>query len=217
MIKLKAHDDDIKDVKSASYLGDILNEEGSIEDTIASRSDKSIGRISQITSILSSISLGMFYMDIALVIRDSMFLNGILTNSEVWYNMKDEHFKVLEAADNDLMRKIFKAHSKTACELFFLETGKIPIRYIVSKRRLMYLWHILKQKDDELIRKVYNAQKLKCTKGDWYEMIQSEKAKYEINETDVRCYTRNKFLGICPPAILPMEGTKTCIYRCPSE
>ena len=60
----------------------------------------------------------MFYMDVALILRDSLLLNGVLTNSEVWYNVKEEHLKKLESADNDMMRKIFNAHHKTACEIF---------------------------------------------------------------------------------------------------
>ena len=117
---MKAHEDNIKEVKSASYLGDILNNEGSIDDTIKTRGDKSIGKTNQVISILNSVSLGMFYFDIALTLRDSIFLSGILTNSETWYNLKEEHFKVLEVADNDLMRKILNAHSNTACVLFRL-------------------------------------------------------------------------------------------------
>ena len=128
-----------------------MNEDGSIDDTVKARKDKSIGRISQISSILGSISLGMYYLDISMVLRDSMLLNGILTNSEVWYNVTEEHLTLLESADNDLMRLIFNAHSKTAIEIFFLETAKIPIRFIISKRRLMYYWHIMRQKEDELI------------------------------------------------------------------
>ena len=130
-----------------------------MHDTIKSRADKSIGKTSQIISILSSVTLGMFYMDIALNLYEAIFLNGILTNAEAWYNVKEEHLKVLEAIDNKLMRKLLNAHSKTACKLLFWETGKISIRHIISKKRFMYLWHILKQNDDQLIKKVYDAQK----------------------------------------------------------
>ena len=179
MLKLKVHENDMKEVRKAAYLGDILN-----EDTIDDRKNKSIGRVNQITSILSSISFGFFYMDIALVLRESMLLNGILTNSEVWYNVKNEHIKVLESADKDLMRKILDAHSKTATELFFLETGKIPIQFVISKRRLNYLWQILTRTNDELIKKVYTTQKVDTTKGDWFEKIENEKVKYAIDLTD---------------------------------
>ena len=100
-IIIKAHDVDIKEVESASYLGDILNASGTIDDTIKDRGDKSIGKTNQVLSILSGVSLGMFYMDIALVLRESIFLNGILTNSETWYNITEENYKVLEDKDNE--------------------------------------------------------------------------------------------------------------------
>ena len=73
-------------------------------------------------SILDSTSLGMFYMDISLTLRESMLLNGILPNSEVWYNIKNDHIHFFESADIDLMRQICKAHSETA-----IETAKIHI------------------------------------------------------------------------------------------
>ena len=62
----------------------------------------------------------------------------------------------------------------------------------------MYLWHILKQTDDQLVRKVYDAQKIKPTKGDWHQMIQSEKLKYEIDETDdeISKMSKSKFKRI---------------------
>jgi hypothetical protein len=64
-----------KDVKTASYLGDIINENGTMDDTIKSRADISIGKTSQIISILSSVSLDMFYMDIALNLWEAIFRN----------------------------------------------------------------------------------------------------------------------------------------------
>ena len=48
-------------------------------------------------------TFGMYFMDVALILRESMLLNGIMTNSEVWYGVKEEHFTALESADNDLI------------------------------------------------------------------------------------------------------------------
>ena len=193
MHKLKAHEENMKDVKIAKYLGDILNTKGTIDDTIADRRNKSIGKNSQISTILDSITFGMFFIDTALILREAMLINGILTNCEVWYKVTEEHLKVLEAADNDLFRKIFNAHSKTAIELFYLETAKIPIRFILSKRRLLYLWNILKQNENELVRKTYKAQKLAHTKHDWFLMIKDERTKYDIDLTDEEISKMSKY------------------------
>ena len=193
LVKLKAHNETISNVKKATYLGDILNEEGTIDDTVASRKDKGVGKNSQICSILNCISLGMFFIDIAMILRDSMLINGILTNCEVWFSLKEEHILSLESADNDIMRKIFNAHCKTAIEIFFIETAKIPIRFILSKRRLMYLWNILRKDKNELISKVYYAQKITPTKGDWYQTLIEEKEKYEITLSDEEISKLSKY------------------------
>ena len=92
-----------------------------------------------------------------------------------------------------MMRKIFNAHHTTDCEIFFLETAKIPIRFVISKRRLLYLWHILHRDESELVRKVYEVQKIKMTKGDWFEMIQNEKKKCNITLSDEEIVNTSKF------------------------
>ena len=96
------------------------------------------------------------------------------------------------------MRKILNAHSKTAAELFYFELGKYPLRIVWSKRRFMYLWEILHRDTDELVRKVYETQKLSHNKGDWYLIMQDERAKYEISESDdeISKMSQNKFRKI---------------------
>ena len=70
--------------------------------------------------------------------------------------------------DINLLKKVLNAHSKTASEAFFLELGRYPLKYVLSKRRLMYLWHVLHRDTDELIRKIYETQKCNHYKGDWF-------------------------------------------------
>ena len=60
----------------------------------------------------------------------------------------------------------------------------------------MYLWNILKQNQNELIRKVFKAQKLVKTKGDWFDMINKEREKYGIEETEEEISKMSKSFGI---------------------
>ena len=118
----------MKTSKEARYLGDIINDEGNVNSTIADRSKKGDGIVNQISSMLNSISLGFYYFKIALILRELRIINGTLTNSEVWRSLSLNQFDSLESADLDLMRTIFSAHSKTANELFYLEIGKNSIQ-----------------------------------------------------------------------------------------
>ena len=170
---LKVHDKPMKTVKQATYLGGVICQNGSLDATIEQRCQKSVGIITQISSLLSSISLGNFHFNIAMVLRESQFINSVMSNSEIWHNVLGRHTQSLEQMDLDLLRKILNAHSKTAAESFYLELGKYPLRFVWSKRRLMFLWEIL-QRDtkEELISKIYYTQKLIANKGDWYVIIQ---------------------------------------------
>ena len=167
-----------------TYLGDTLNSSGDINDTVSSRAMKAIGINSQISSILSNISLGMFHFEIALVLRESMLINAILINSESWYFVSKKNLEYFEAADIKLFQNCFKSHPNTVREAYFLETGRQQIRYILSKRVFMFLHNILRRDKSELIYKVYSAQKIKPTRGDWFSMVQVEKSKYNIHLTD---------------------------------
>ena len=106
---------------------------------------------SQITGMVNGISLGHHYFRIAFMFRECMLLNGILTNSEVWYPINDTQLEVLEDIDLMLIRKLMKGHAKTAKEAFHMETGLLPVRFVCMKRRMMYLHHILSKPESEMI------------------------------------------------------------------
>ena len=118
----------MKTVSQATYLGDFISEKGTDNETIEQRSKKAIGIITQIFSILSSISLESFHFDIAIVLRESLFVNIILMNAEVWHNVKLKHILSLEKLDLNLLRKILNAHPQTPLETFFLQLGIYPLR-----------------------------------------------------------------------------------------
>ena len=163
---LKVHQLDMKNTTKLTYLGFVISEAGTIDETIIQRCQKALGITTQISSMLSSVCLGNFHFDIAMVLRDSLFVNSVMSNYEIWHNVKMKHIESLEKSDISLLRKIMNAHSKTASEALFLELGKYPLRYVLSKRRLMCLWHILHRDKKELIRKIYDSQNLDINKGD---------------------------------------------------
>ena len=91
-------------------------------------------------------------------------MNRILFNSEIWYNVKEEEEKKLSKVDEYLLRSILGAPSKTPKEALFLETGCIPIQFILKMRRAMYLHHILKRPPGELIRKFMKPKNVNLQK-----------------------------------------------------
>ena len=65
-----------------------------------------------------------------------------------------------------------------------METGLLPIKFMVMKRRLLYLHNILTKPKSELIRKVYDVQRNMFTKHDWYNLVMEDRNQLGIVQSD---------------------------------
>ena len=83
--QLQVHGTDMQLVSSDVYLGDEISSDGSNRQNIQRRVSKGNGKISEIMSMLEKTSVGVHYFKIAMLLRESIFLNSVLTNCELWY------------------------------------------------------------------------------------------------------------------------------------
>ena len=102
-----------------------------------------MGLISSVISFINEISLGQHYFKIGLLFKETNIVNGILTCAEVWNNVTMKQIEKLENVDESYLRKLLSAPATTTKEALYIETGKLPIRFIVSMRRLLYWWHLV--------------------------------------------------------------------------
>ena len=140
--------------------------------------------LAHIRAMLEDVPLGNKRLEIGLTLREAWFINGTLYNSEVWCSYKTEDLKVLEVLDRKILREITGAHSKAPWEMLYLETATLPISSVIIARRLNYLQTILKRNNEEVIWKVYTAQKSAPTKGDWTNLVQEDMGKIELEISD---------------------------------
>ena len=140
--------------------------------------------MSQIFSILLEVSLGYQYIEIGVVLRETILLSKMLLSAESWHKLFQYQIERLEDVDLAFFRQLFNSHSKTGIEFYFSESGTIPIPIKISVRRLMYWWHIVRVNKSELISRVYSAQKLSAVSGDWVKLLETDKEEFKINLTD---------------------------------
>ena len=50
----------------------------------------------------------------------------------------------------------------------------MPLRWIISQRRINYMNHILQRDDNELVKKVWLAQKNNPVQGDFVKLVQKD-------------------------------------------
>ena len=137
----------IEETCDEKYLGDIISNSGKNDKNIASRVKKGYGIIKLIISILEEVSFGRYYFQVAKILRESLFINSILLNSEVWYNITKSNIGELEKLDNILLKKIFEVASSSPTVIAHLELGTLPILFILKTRKLMFLQYVLKENE----------------------------------------------------------------------
>ena len=168
-------------VFSTKYLGDIFQADGRQEMNIKERINRGYRSVKEIAAMLDEMCLGQFYFQSGNILRNSLLLSSLLTNSEAWYNVTSRQMEDLERVDEEMLRKILEAPSKTPKELLYLETGNIPLRYVIMGRRLNYLWYLLNEEDDSLIRQFLEAQISSPLKGDWYTTVRENMNHLELD------------------------------------
>ena len=136
---LKVNGEEMKNSDQELYLGDVIHKNAKAKPNIERRKAKGYGIINEILAIVNEIPLPHWRVKAGLHLRQAMLVNGILYNSEAWHNICDKDIIPLEKVDEALLRGLLSAHSKTPLEALYLESGCIPIRFIIKSRRLMYL------------------------------------------------------------------------------
>ena len=203
--EVKVHEEPMKDSDSEKYLGDFFSSDGKQDKTISDRILRAYSYLSEIRALLTDMPFGKRKLQIGLMLRDAMFLNGVRFNSEAWHSVLLKHLDELELIDKSLMRFIIGSHAKTPSEILYLETATLPLRYVISIRRIFYFQTIVTRSEAELTRRIYNAQKSNPIKGDWIQYLKeyfqligeelNEKAAQETPKAEYKKVIKYKFRG----------------------
>ena len=173
----------LEDSEQEKYLGDVICSNGRNEKNIEERKNKGTGIVNQIMGKLGTIVYGPFYFEVAMMLRSSHLINGILTNAEAWYGLTRENIEQLEQVDEMLLRRVLEVGSCCPKEMLYLETGAIPLRFIIMQRRILFLNYILNEDRNSLIYKVLDAQIRKPCKNDWVNTVKRDLMELEIGLT----------------------------------
>ena len=201
--KLKVHGSIMKGSNQQTYLGDIIDKTGKQRPNIEKRKQKGFGIIANILAIINEIPLAHLKIEAGLKLREALFINGILYNSEAWQGIEEKEIISLEKVDEALLRGILSAHPKIPIEALYLETQTIPIRFIIASRRIMYLHSILQRKENELIRRIFEAQKNDPIPGDFIEMVRRDflNISIDMTEAEISQLSKDRFRKIIKPKV----------------
>ena len=197
---LEVHGKPMKKSLQEKYLGDMIADTilACNAQNVKSRKSKGMGIVSQIMVILETVSLGYFYFEIAILLRESLLINGILFNSEVWCGVTKAQVSDLESVDKLLLRQILGAPISTPVEALYLELGVLPISYILKGRRVMFLHYLLNLEESEMLHMFFKAQLKKPGRNDWTETVKQDLVDLNISLSfdEIETYSHEQFKQI---------------------
>ena len=179
---LLVHGTRMEQVKDDKYLGDILSVDGKNTKNIKERVSKGVGIIANILNLLDVINFGPFYFEIAVLLRNSMLINGTMTNAEVWYNFSTSEIQEFENLDKIFFGKILGVPRSTPSEAYYLELGALPIIAIIKGRRVNYLHNILNREQNSMLYTFFITQWMNPTRGDWVLQVRED-----LKDLDIPC------------------------------
>ena len=127
---LKVHNSTMKKKDYETYLGDIICSSGKNEKNIANKCNKGVGAVSQIFAMVSQVSLGHYYFDVALIMRSTILISKLVSSSETWYNVTKPEYQKLESIDEMFVRRLLSVQASTPKESLYIEAGLMPVRCI---------------------------------------------------------------------------------------
>ena len=178
--ELKVHGTVMENVEEDMYLGDLISSNGKNKKNVEKRISKGLGIITQIMNLLEIVSFGKHYIEIALLLRESMFINGILFNAEVWYGLTKAEVEEFEKLDRLLLRRILQAPVSTPKESYYLELGILPISAVIKQRRIQYLHHLATRNKNEMLSQFFMTQWRNPTRGDWTQTVKENMEEFGI-------------------------------------
>ena len=98
----------------------------------------------------------------------------------------------LEQIDEQLLRRILEVGSGCPKEMLYLDTGTMPIRFIITYRRIMFLHYILNEDQESLICRFYKAQVKNPTINDWSVTVENDLKELGISQLNDEIETLKK-------------------------
>ena len=177
---LKVHGEEMPAVSNDTYLGDIISSDGKNRLTIENRVRRGHGKVAEILGIIDRLSLGKHYFKIAVLLRETILLGSILTNSEVWYRLSTADLSELESLDRNFLKRLCSLPKSAPTAAVYLELGCMRISTIIKARRLNYLHYLLNLDSDEMLSRFFWTQWLDNKKHDWCYLVKADLSDFDL-------------------------------------
>ena len=187
--------EEIAEVSSIKYLGDIFNALGNNDDLVADRIKRGTAAMVSITGFMRETTLGPHTLSVYLLLHNAIFLPSMLFNAEAWSNITGKHIKELTTIQLRFLKKIMSVRPAVSNAFVFLELGVLPIEYEIHKRQLSFIHHIMNLSEDDPVKKMWRNQVGLPDHRNWWTDVKKllERYSLQFSEEDITKMSKETF------------------------
>ena len=210
----------IDKTENQKYLGFFLSSRGNNMVNIKEMEKKSIWVSKRIFNRLQGLNLKQYYFQCGLLFLNIILRSSILYASETYYNLKENELRTLERIEEKFIRKLLKTSRGCPISQIYLETGHIPARFEIYRRRCLFFKDILDGNPESMIYKFIMVQHKHPTRGDWVSSCLRDLRYLDINFSleEIQVLKKTEFRKILKQSIekkaleylLEKRGSKGC-------
>ena len=152
----------VKQKSKEKYLGDMISSLGvsdSVRMTLNDRKGRILSSIFELSSILED-----FRMQTAGGLMSGLniwrfgLLPSLLANAESWTEIPTDCMQSFESIQNLLLQKIFSVPKTTPNAALRWDTGSISLEMQINKKKLLFLYHLIKMDEKSLAKEIFEVQ-----------------------------------------------------------
>ena len=210
----------IEKTENQKYLGFFLSSKGNNMVNIKEMEKKSIWVSQRILNRLQSLNLKQYYFQCGLMFLNIILRSSILYAAETYYNLKENELRALERIEENFIRKLLKTSKGCPISQVYLETGHIPARFEIYRKRCLFLKDILNENPESMIFRFIMVQHKHPTRGDWVSSCLNDLRYWNINLSleEIQLMRKTEFRNIMKKSIekkaleylLEKRGSKGC-------
>ncbi len=177
--KIKLGDSILEETDKYKYLGEVINKKGNSQDHIQAIKGKTNAAYSNIATITGNKEFKGIKMKAIWKLVDTCII-PIMTYGTEGCNHSEKEKETLQQIFNDLLKKILNLPQSTPNTNLLIETGYLPVEYMIDRKKINQAQRVEESKRDSLIK---DATKSK--ENEWMKDLSKILNKYNMNEEDL--------------------------------
>ena len=181
----------IQKVKAYPCLGDIVESNGSKMKTIEERLCKAKAMMGYIKKWGSPKEVGVYAMEVQLLLYRTMVIPSITANAETWSSLKKKETNKMEQIQKRCLSEILGQKISTSYKGILIETGIWPVSNVVDYKRFMLYHNLLLSDESRDATRVLRAMWHKEIEGSWVEVVKEKGRLYGIDVESTEKYKKS--------------------------